>query len=217
MSDRPEQARAPQQRKRAKELLQGLRAGDTDALLRFRQYHPRGQGISDGNVTDGLAHLSEAQLVIARELGLPSWTELKTHVLAMRRARDSISHDTEAPDADAETLHIRCGSDLRSALANAGFSGTFLEYSDPLCQGPVVQDEAWLARRAEFLTQAYGIVTGRSAERIAGDLQRAESALQAAATRYERVCCGSSTTPTISSCWRAASPSLRKRHRAGWS
>ncbi len=199
MSDRREQPRAPstlrspfrlnleQQRKRAKELLQGLRAGDTDALLRFRQHHPRGQCISDGNVTDGLTHLSDAQLVIARELGLPSWAELKAHILAMRRARDSISHDIEAPDADAETLHIRCGSDLRPALEKAGFSGAFLEYSDPLCQGPVVQDEAWLARRADFLAQAYGTVTGRSAEQIADDLQRTEGALQTAAARYERV------------------------------
>jgi len=199
VSDRPEQARAPsasrspfrlnleQQRKRAKELLQGLRAGDTEALLRFHQYHPRGQGTSDGNVTDNLSDLSRAQLVIARELGLRSWPELKAHIQAMRRARDSISRSAEAPNGDVETLHIRCGSDSRPSLTQAGFSGTFLEYSDPLCQGPVVQDDAWLARRADFLAYAYGAWSGRDAKQIADDLQCNESALQSVAQRYQRV------------------------------
>ena len=54
----------------------------------------------------------------------------------MRNARDSILHDAEAPDADADTLHIRCGSDLRSSLENAGFVAAFLEYADPLCLKP---------------------------------------------------------------------------------
>ena len=176
-----------QQRKRAKELLRGLRTGDADAQLRYRRYHPRGDEASNTNATDGLARLSEAQLVIARELGLPSWPELKAHILAMRRARDSTSRGAEAPDADTETLHIRCGSDLRSSLENAGFVGAFLEYADPLCQGPVTLDAAWLARRSAFLAQAYGPHTGRDAKQIADDLQGAESALQSAAEHYQRV------------------------------
>jgi hypothetical protein len=40
-------------------------------------------------------------------------------------------------DADASTLHVRCGSDIRDGLREAGFAGDFLEYSDPICQGPV--------------------------------------------------------------------------------
>ena len=186
-SGSPFQLNLEQQRKRAKELLLALRMGEADAQRRFRRYHPRGEGASEPNVTDSLAHLTEAQLVIARELGLPSWPALKAHILAMRKARDSILHDAAAPDADAETLHIRCGSDLRSSLENAGFAGAFLEYADPLCQGPVTPDAAWLARRAAFLAQAYGPHTGRNAKQIADDLQRAESALQSAAARYQRV------------------------------
>jgi len=176
-----------QQRKRAKELLRGLRTGDADAQLRYRRYHPRGDAASNTNVTDSLARLSEAQLVIARELGLPDSPELKAHILAMQSARDSMSRGAEAPDADAETLHIRCGSDLRSSLENAGFAGAFLEYADPLCQGPVTPDAAWLARRAAFLAQAYGPHTGRDAKQISDDLHRAERALQSAAEHYQRV------------------------------
>jgi len=176
-----------QQRKRAKELLQALRTGEADAQRRFRRYHPRAEGVSEPNVTGSLAHLTEAQLVIARELGLPSWPALKAHIRATRKARDSILHDAAAPDAGAKTLHIRCGSDLRSSLENAGFVGAFLEYADPLCQGPVVHDQAWLAQRADFLAQAYGPRTGRDVTQIADDLHRAESALQSAAERYQRV------------------------------
>lgn len=203
MSDHSEPTRAPaiqpsrsgspfrldleQQRKRAKELLRGLRKGESDAQLRFRRHHPRGDAAYNTNVTGTLAHLSEAQLVIARELGLPSWPELKAHILAMRRARDSMLRGAEALDADTETSHIRCGSDLRISLETAGFAGAFLEYADPLCQGPVTQDGAWLAQRAEFLAQAYGPRTGRDAEQIADDLRRTESTLQSAAERYQRV------------------------------
>jgi hypothetical protein len=176
-----------QQRKRAKELLHGLRMGEADAQRRFRRYHPRGGEAFETKLTNGLAYLREAQLVIARELGVASWPALKVHILAMRQARDSILHDSQAPDADAETLHIRCGSDLRVSLGKAGFAGAFLEYSDPLCQGPLVQDEAWLATRADFLAQAYGRQTGRDVNQIADDLRRAENTLQSAAERYQRV------------------------------
>lgn len=176
-----------QQRKRAKELLRRALAGDADALARFCSHHPGGRAIAGAKIPDRFAHLTEAQLVIARELGLPSWPKLKAHISAMQRARKSISHGAGAPDADVPTLHIRCGSDLGPSLKEAGFRGAFLEYSDPLCQGPVTRDANWLVRRATFLRQAYGVWTGQSAEQIAQDLERAEEVLQSAAQTYERI------------------------------
>ncbi len=175
-----------QQRKRAKELLRRAQAGDADALARFRRHHPDGRAISGAKLPDRLAHLTEAQLVIARELGTPSWPRLKAHITAMRQARDSIG-SAGAPDGDMPTLHIRCGSDLRSALKDAGFCGAFLEYTDPLCQGPVVDGASWLARRATFLAQAYGTPSGLSVDQIAQNLERAEAELRSAASNYERV------------------------------
>lgn len=200
MTDHPVSAPAPrasraampfrlnldQQRKRAKELLDGLRAGDAEALRRFRRHHPRAQHIG-GDGIDHLARLSEAQLVIARELGLPSWPRLKAHVLALQQSRDSIEKRAGAPDGDAPTLHIRCGSDIRDALNTAGFAGDFLEYADPLCQGPVLADEAWLTHRAAFLAQAYGDWIGRTAEQEEERLRQAEDALRSAARAYERI------------------------------
>lgn len=54
--------------------------------------------------------------------------------------------------------HVRCGSDIRDGLAAAQIGGDFIEYSDPVCQGPVPddRDEADLMDlRAAFLSAAY--------------------------------------------------------------
>jgi hypothetical protein len=170
-----------QQRKRAKELLQALRRGDEIAQHRFRQHHP---GLEKAARP---AKLSDAQLVVAREIGLPSWPKLKAHILSMREMRQRIAGGAVAPDRDMTTLHIRCGSDIKSSLSEAGFRGDFLEYSDALCQGPVMDDASWLDRRATFLANSYGNGTGQSREKIAAKLARAEADLQAAAARYDRI------------------------------
>jgi hypothetical protein len=169
-----------QQRKRAKDLQQALRDGDPAALQRFRRFHPRPDAV------DSL-QLSEAQLVIARELGLPSWPRLKAHIEAMDAARQTIAAGAPAPDADLPTLHIRCGSDIRAPLAAAGFSGVFLEYGDPLCQGPLSGDADWLDRRAAFLHETYEQPGGRSLGQIRAWLEAAEDGLVTAAQRHHRV------------------------------
>ncbi len=73
----------------------------------------------------------------------------------MEHARDPIAAGADSPDGDAKTLHIRCGSDLMKPLKEVGFSGDFLEYSDALCQGPVLTDDTWLTHRAAFLARGY--------------------------------------------------------------
>jgi hypothetical protein len=172
-----------QQRKRAKELLKGLRAGEADAGRRFRLFHPKAAALDPTQ----LAKLSEAQLVIARELGLPSWPKLKAHIEAMERARERIARGEPPPDRDTATLHIRCGSDIGPVLKAAGLVGDFLEYSDPFCQGPVVDDAGWLDRRAGFLADAYGSWTGQTRQQIAEKLTAAEDRLHSAAARYHRI------------------------------
>ena len=126
VTDRLEQTRAPaaapfrlnleQQRNRARDLQRGLIRGDADALLRFRWHHPNPQAISDPDAHAIVHKLSEAQLIIARELGVPSWPKLKAHILAMQQSRDRIENGAPAPDRDARTLHIRCGADIKSTL-----------------------------------------------------------------------------------------------------
>ncbi len=73
MSDSlPERPDLGQLRRRAKELRDAARSGDAAGVQRFARHHPsaRYEAVS----------LAAAQLVIARELGFPSWPRLKAAV-----------------------------------------------------------------------------------------------------------------------------------------
>ena len=169
-----------QQKKRAKELLRAYQHNRTEAFARFDQHHPKYFSPSQSASAPGLA---DAQLVIARELGVSSWAKLKGHISEMVKTENLIKTQTSAPDADLRTLHIRCGSDIKKTLEVAGFTGEFLEYQDPVCQGPVVKTENYLEVRAEFIAKAYGGGYEGTYQRFLIDKQR----LQEVANNFERV------------------------------
>ena len=78
--DLPASPNLEQQRKRAKDLLKAVRAGDGEALQRFARFHPR---LGTSPVLRDDARLADAQWVIAREYGFTSWPRLKAHVEAL--------------------------------------------------------------------------------------------------------------------------------------
>ena len=82
--DLPSAPDLAQQRKRAKDFLKAVRAGDREALARFRYGHPRYTNGAD-EVIRAHAQLSDAQWVIAREYGFTSWPRLKQHIEALDR------------------------------------------------------------------------------------------------------------------------------------
>jgi hypothetical protein len=131
-----------QQQKRAKDLLRAARGGDADVLSRFTSHPPR---------------LAEAQYLVARELRFGSWTTLKAHIAAMDQERAVMEGKSSGPgiDVDLRTLHLRCGSDIQSALQRAGFTGDFCEHSYPYLIGPVREGAGCLAQRAQFLAASY--------------------------------------------------------------
>ncbi len=65
----------------AKDLLQAVRRGDPDAVADFREHHSK-------LIDPAAARLADAQLVLARSYGLPSWTRLATAC----RMTDAIVH-----------------------------------------------------------------------------------------------------------------------------
>ncbi len=134
-----------QQRKRAKELLKTLQAGDSQALTRVSRWLPP---------RSAPLRLAEAQLVIAREAGFASWPKLKQHIESIDHANRRLLRQG---DAELKTLHIRCGSDIQHSLITAGFSGDFLEFSDPYCIGPLRggTPDQLLRDRAAFLADAF--------------------------------------------------------------
>lgn len=76
-----------QYRTQAKELLRAVRAARPAALARLRQHHPRypqhpeNSAAIDATGLARLARLSDAQLVVARENGCPSWARFKELLL----------------------------------------------------------------------------------------------------------------------------------------
>jgi len=135
-----------QQGKRAKELLKAARAGDPKALARFK----------------ALPKLAEAQYLIAQELRFQNWAALKRHITTMTRERESALAQAALPpdvpsllDGDLRTLHIRCGSDIKMPLQNAGFRGDFYEHNYPYLIGPVREGPGSLEERARFLVDSY--------------------------------------------------------------
>lgn len=67
-----------QQRKRAKDLLKAVHAGEAAAIERLRYSHPRLASATDAAIR--AVRLHDAQWVIAREYGFASWLKLKAHV-----------------------------------------------------------------------------------------------------------------------------------------
>ncbi len=89
-------------------------------------------------------------------------------------------------DSDLRTLHVRCGSDIRDKLKVAGFGGDFLEYSDPVCEGPVPDLPDLTAIRARYLAEAYGWFLKLTETQIADRLHDEDRRL-VDAYRYDRV------------------------------
>ena len=83
-----------QQRKRAKDLLRAYRRNEPDAIRRVRRHHPRARAAGD-------LQLADAQLVVAREAGFPSWARMKHRAIPSLHAA------------------VRAGAPVTEALATA--------------------------------------------------------------------------------------------------
>ena len=171
-----------QQKNRAKDLLRAAKAGDAPSLARIAAV----RSMASDSARKSTLKLAGAQFVIARELGFPSWAQLKTHITAMELERAAIARQ-QPPDRDLKTLHIRCGSDIQSTLADAGFIGDFAEHSNPYCQGPVTNAPDRIEQRARFVTEAYGKYMGFTFEQALARRRAEEHQLAQSADDYERV------------------------------
>jgi ankyrin repeat protein len=80
--DLPAAPNLEQQRKRAKDLLKSVRAGNADAIARFRRGNPRFAASTSEDILSG-ARLTDAQWTVAREYGFASWERLKAHIEAL--------------------------------------------------------------------------------------------------------------------------------------
>jgi hypothetical protein len=110
----PERAHLDVPKREARELLDRCRQGAEDALERIRHRHPKFKNVADGSAIAASFKLSDAQLVIAREYGLSSWTLLKQRINANSAAkalREAIAADERETvvailRANPEMLHL---------------------------------------------------------------------------------------------------------------
>jgi len=158
-----------QQKKRAKELLKAVRDDDPDAVTRWEAHHPK-EAASE-------RQLADAQLVVARENGFPSWPRMKAHIDTLRIARQRMEAGRPLVPDSAEMVHIRCGEDIRHGLKVAGFAGAFVEFSDPYCQGPVQRlDRAeFLDKRAEFIVSGYSREAAETRKKLAVEYDKVDA------------------------------------------
>src|ERR1043166_8186186 len=120
-----------QLKNQAKDLLKAHKSGDPAATRRLQENHPRWTSESEARVTRVL--LSDAQLVIAREHGFPSWPALKRHVETIERATDpmemlaaSVRANDAAHAAEILTSHPELKPRLDEPMPNFGFGATLL-------------------------------------------------------------------------------------------
>ena len=113
MSNLPENPHLDHLRRQARTLLRQFRAADVGALALLREHHPR---------PHDPPRLADAQLVVARSYGFPSWPALRRHVDAVARLTRSPHVVPPREDAADELLRLGCvryGGDSRADQARA--------------------------------------------------------------------------------------------------
>jgi len=95
-------------KQQARELLRQCKAKSADAIDRIRRQHPRLKKITDDEIAARFK-LSGSQLVIAREYGFSSWTQLKERITgntAAHRWLRWLGAEFNEPDGDLRTFVI---------------------------------------------------------------------------------------------------------------
>jgi hypothetical protein len=94
----PENPSLENLRKQAKSLKKAVAAREPEALARVKEFHPQG----DESLT--AFSLSDAQLVVARAYGFPSWPSLKEHLEVVKQFQWSPPESSADAGPSAEAL-----------------------------------------------------------------------------------------------------------------
>jgi ATP-dependent Clp protease adapter protein ClpS len=105
-SSLPEKPDLAQERKRAKDLLKAIRSHEGDAIARFRSHHPRFADLTPDALPAADVKLNDAQWVIAREYGFPSWRLLKAHIEQLSGRAGSAPHTVLMWNDDATPMEF---------------------------------------------------------------------------------------------------------------
>jgi ankyrin repeat protein len=106
-------------RKQAKSLLDSLRKSDPDALRRFVESHPDFANAPDPGKLASEMQLHDAQLVVAREYGLPSWRALVEKIVNIEIA--DFKHAVRQGDVNETRRLLGASPDLVEHINNPMF------------------------------------------------------------------------------------------------
>jgi ankyrin repeat protein len=124
----PGNANLEQLKKGSKSFQRAVRAGDPGAAHVVNEFHPRLASAAPGSAELQAFTRADAQLVVARQFGFPSWPKLKAHLeLVERYSRSPHEQPVGGPLTDQnaivdEFLRLACltyGDDERSRLDRA--------------------------------------------------------------------------------------------------
>lgn len=155
----PGNANLEQLKNGAKSFQRAVRAGDAGAAEVVREFHPRLADAQPGSPELNGFTRTDAQLVVARQFGFPSWPKLKAHLeLVTRYARSPHEQPVGEPLTDEQAV---IDEFLRLACLNYG------------------DDDPDRFRRAELLLQAHDWLARASIHTIAatGDADAAREVL----------------------------------------
>jgi ankyrin repeat protein len=105
-------------KQQARELLQQCKVRSADALDRVRRQHPKFYTVDDDTISTRIK-LSDAQLVIAREYGFASWTQLKQRITGNTVAQ-LIDKAIRSNDASGVTQLLTAYPDLLHVPVRSG-------------------------------------------------------------------------------------------------
>lgn len=147
----------------ARRLLEAARRGDLGAGRRLR-------------TASAAPSLRDARNVIARDLGFDDWPAFEHHAGQLEAARHAASIGL---DSDRETVHLRCGSDIREGLRRAGLNGHFQTFTDPFCIGPVSPQprDQQIEQRSAFLGEAFAMDADQARQREQREYDELDRAL----------------------------------------
>ena len=116
-------------KKQAKRLLKAVRQHDQTAILRIRTVHPKFSRISTTDFDAKHVSLADAQLVIAREYGYPSWQLYKNHIGQLMASKTLFDQAIQAViNGDANTLKDLLTKNPNLATATGKNRATLLHY-----------------------------------------------------------------------------------------
>ncbi|HEX2853739.1 MAG TPA: hypothetical protein VHO24_10915 [Opitutaceae bacterium] len=149
----PKQPHLDIPKREARELLTLWRAAEPLAFHRIRNRHPQFAGAGDGALRSGPFKLADAQLVIAREYGLPSWPALKRRIEANAWSRE-LAQAIRAGDRDTVRRILTLNPDLLHLPVISANWGPPMSHAANLGQLAIIQDCAALGARDH--THAFG-------------------------------------------------------------